>query len=128
MAKKQRTWTLKAYTTRFTMLLEAQPDIVQIGMNYVTKQADVSTLEEDKVTFVAKGLDGEASLNLTNLWIGEEDEHEVVSWLHDEPKHKFELMHERTMHGSLIHFRFYNLDDALKFKLRFGESLEPGAV
>lgn len=129
MAKKQRSWTLKARTTRFAMNFVFDiDDVVEVDLDHMLMEANAHK-SETMESIACKSLDNaETTLHLTNLWLGEEDEYEVISWLRDETKGKFELMHERGTEGALFHFRFFDLDDALKFKLCFGEALVSGAA
>jgi hypothetical protein len=96
-------------------------------------QAPEGITKEGEHVFRSKKLEGEESFTFSRMMIKGVDDWEVVSWIRDNIKGKVEFFHEEARDENdksktVMHFRFHDLDDALRFKFCFAEGLERGAT
>lgn len=126
------TWTLGGRSVKFALMLA-------VGFDSKSLEVAIQDSLDREEYLVARRLPGAQSpttievMPISELFVGSRDDaDEVTQWLREEPVGEFELFFdERVEEGGNVlrfYFRFHDIGDALKFKLRFAHNLDAGAV
>lgn len=138
----ERTWTLSGQSVRFGLLFTYVTDDSGSRMNLASDSEDLPSFLNATRLPGTRSPGNVEHMSLNSIRVGDFIEsEEVLPWLREECRSNFslhfgevedELTELDAAEGLAPHkefkffFRFYNMDDALRFKLQFGHVLDAG--